>query len=99
MARRWAFATIGLAAGFSGLAIIGTILTGIPRLVLESALVLIPLAFVIVVGRRARDQSFARCGESCAPTCSPGASILEPVQLTRTLRTRDGVRWVLRDRF
>jgi hypothetical protein len=52
MARRWAFATIGLAAGFSGLAIMLTILSGIPLLIAESAMVLIPLIFVIVVVRR-----------------------------------------------
>jgi hypothetical protein len=50
--RRWAFATIGLAAGFSGLAVIGTILTGIPLLFLEGALVLVPVTFVVVVIRR-----------------------------------------------
>jgi hypothetical protein len=50
--RRWAFATIGLAAGFSGLAIITTILTGIPLWLVESATVLVPLTFVTVVIRR-----------------------------------------------
>ncbi len=44
--------TIGLAAGFSGLAVITTILTGIPLLLVEAAMVLIPLTFVIVVVRR-----------------------------------------------
>lgn len=52
MSRRWAFATIGLAAGFSGLAVITTILSGIPLLVAEAALVMVPLTFVIVVVRR-----------------------------------------------
>ena len=52
LTRRWAFVTIGLAAGFSGLAVITTILTGIPLLLVEAAMVLIPLTFVIVVVRR-----------------------------------------------
>lgn len=52
MTRRWAFVTIGLAAGFSGLAVVTTILTGIPLLLVEGAMVLIPLTFVIVVVRR-----------------------------------------------
>jgi hypothetical protein len=47
--RRWAFATIGLAAGFSGLAVITTILSGIPLAIAEGALVLVPLIFVTVV--------------------------------------------------
>lgn len=52
LTRRWAFVTIGLAAGFSGLAVITTILTGLPLLLVEAAMVLIPLTFVIVVVRR-----------------------------------------------
>ena len=53
MTRRWAFATIGLAAGFSGLAVITTILTGIPLLLAEGVLIIAPLTFVIVVASRA----------------------------------------------
>ena len=52
MTRRWAFATIGLAAGFSGLAVMTTILSGIPLLLAEGVLVLVPLTFVAVVVRR-----------------------------------------------
>ncbi len=53
MTRRWAFATVGLAAGFSGLAVITTILSGIPLAIAEGALVLVPLTVLIVVLRRA----------------------------------------------
>jgi hypothetical protein len=49
--RRWAFATIGLVAGFSGLAVITTILSGIPLAIAEGALVLVPFIFVMVVVR------------------------------------------------
>lgn len=52
MTRRWAFATIGLAAGFSGLAVITNILIGLPLLLAEAALVLAPLAAVILLARR-----------------------------------------------
>jgi hypothetical protein len=51
--RRWAFATVGLAAGFTGLAVLGTILTGIPLLILEGVLVLVPVTAAAIVIRRA----------------------------------------------
>lgn len=40
MIRRWALVSIGLAAGFSGLAVVLTIVTGLPLLVLDAVLVL-----------------------------------------------------------
>jgi hypothetical protein len=48
----WALATAGLAAGFSGLAIIVTILTGVALLATEAALVLVPGAAVLLILRR-----------------------------------------------
>jgi hypothetical protein len=51
--RRWAFATIGLAAGFSGLAVGLSILSGAALSIAEAAMVLVPLAAVIIVARRA----------------------------------------------
>jgi hypothetical protein len=51
-ARRWAFLTVGLAAGFSGIAVITTILTGVPLAIAEAAFVLVPLAAVINIVRR-----------------------------------------------
>jgi hypothetical protein len=53
LTRQWAFATIGLAAGFSGAAVIISILSGVPLLITEAALVLVPLAGTIIVARRA----------------------------------------------
>ena len=53
MTRRWAFVTIGLAAGFSGLAVVGTILSGIPLLIFEAGLLLGSLTIAVVVIRRA----------------------------------------------
>jgi hypothetical protein len=50
--RRWAFITAGLAAGFSGLAVITTILTDIPLRVAETLLVLVPLGYLVVIARR-----------------------------------------------
>jgi hypothetical protein len=52
LTRRWAFATVGLAAGFSGLAVLATILSGVPLAIAEAALAVIPLTFVVVVVRR-----------------------------------------------
>ena len=51
--RQWAFATIGLAAGFSGAAVIISILSGVALWLTEAALVLVPLAGTIIVARRA----------------------------------------------
>ena len=51
--RRWAVATVGLSAGFSGLAVISTILTGVPLIVAEIALVALPLGATVFVIRRA----------------------------------------------
>lgn len=52
-ARRWAFATMGLAAGFSGLAVIISILSGVALRITEAALVVAPLVATILVARRA----------------------------------------------
>jgi hypothetical protein len=52
-ARSWAFATAGLAAGFSGLAVIATILTGAPLVVFEVGLAIVPLVAAAVIVRRA----------------------------------------------
>jgi hypothetical protein len=46
------FATIGLAAGFSGVAVILTILSGVPLSITEAALVVVPLTAIVVVSRR-----------------------------------------------
>lgn len=51
--RRWAFGTIGLAAGFSGVAVIISILSGVALSVAEAALVLVPLVSVMFIARRA----------------------------------------------
>lgn len=51
--RQWAFATIGLAAGFSGAAVIISILSGVALWLTEAVLVLVPLAGTIIVARRA----------------------------------------------
>jgi len=51
--RRWAFATIGLAAGFSGVAVLFTILTGVALSIAEAALVVVPMIVAVVVARRA----------------------------------------------
>ena len=53
MTRRWAFATIGLAAGFSGVAVILSIVSGVTLWIAEAALVLVPLTGTILVARRA----------------------------------------------
>ena len=53
MTRRWAFVTVGLAAGFSGLAVILTILSGLPLALFEGALVLVPAGVSIAIVRRA----------------------------------------------
>lgn len=53
MTRRWAFATIGLAAGFSGVAVLLTILTGVALSIAEAALVVIPMIATVMVARRA----------------------------------------------
>lgn len=50
--RRWAYAVAGLGAGYSGLAILGTILTGVPLILFEAVLVAIPVSTAIVVVRR-----------------------------------------------
>ena len=50
--RRWAFTVAGLGAGYSGLAILGTILTGVPLILFEAVLVAIPVSTAIVVVRR-----------------------------------------------
>lgn len=50
--RRWAFAVAGLGAGYSGLAIVGTILTGAPLVLFEAVLVGVPVATAIVIVRR-----------------------------------------------
>jgi len=52
MTRRWAFGTIGLAAGFSGLAVVFTILTGVALSIALAALVVIPLVVTIMIARR-----------------------------------------------
>ena len=51
--RTWVFTTAGLAAGFSGLAIIATILTGWPLAVAEGALISIPIAAAAFIFWRA----------------------------------------------
>jgi hypothetical protein len=56
MTRRWAFGTAGLAAGFSGLAVVYSILTGVALAVAEAALVVVPLAITIVIARRVPRQ-------------------------------------------
>jgi hypothetical protein len=53
MTRRWAFATIGLAAGFSGVAVILSIVSGVTLWIAEAALILVPLTGTILVARRA----------------------------------------------
>jgi hypothetical protein len=53
MTRRWAFATIGLAAGFSGVAVVLSILSGVSLLIAEAALVVVPIGAVLIVARRA----------------------------------------------
>ena len=53
MTRRWAFGTIGLAAGFSGVAVVVSILSGVALSITEAAMILVPLAGAIVVARRA----------------------------------------------
>jgi hypothetical protein len=53
MTRRWAFGTIGLAAGFSGVAVTLSILSGVALSVAEAALVLVPLVSVVFIARRA----------------------------------------------
>ena len=53
MTRRWAFGTIGLAAGFSGVAVIMSILSGVALSIAEAVLILVPLAGVVDVARRA----------------------------------------------
>jgi hypothetical protein len=52
MARRWAFVTVGLAAGFSGAAVIGTIVTRTSLLLLETVLAVVCLGAAAVVLRR-----------------------------------------------
>jgi hypothetical protein len=47
-----AFVVAGLAAGYSGLAIIGTIVTGMPLVVLEAALVLVPIGATVLIVRQ-----------------------------------------------
>lgn len=53
LTRRWAFAAVGLAAGFSGVAVIVSILSGVALLIAEVAMVAAPLVVVIIVARRA----------------------------------------------
>lgn len=53
MTRRWAFATIGLAAGFSGMAVLVSILSGVALSIAEAAFVVVPLIAVIIVAHRA----------------------------------------------
>lgn len=53
LTRGWAFTTAGLAAGFSGLAIIATILTGWPLAIVEATLVAIPVVAAAVIISRA----------------------------------------------
>jgi hypothetical protein len=49
MARSWAFTLIGLAAGFSGVAVIATILTHTSLLLLEAALAVVCLGFAAIL--------------------------------------------------
>lgn len=51
--RTWVFTTAGLAAGFSGLAIIATILTGVPLALAEGGLVAVPVGAAAVIAWRA----------------------------------------------
>jgi hypothetical protein len=53
MTRRWVFGTVGLAAGFSGLAVVLSIVTGAALSIVEASLVVVPLTVLIVVARRA----------------------------------------------
>jgi hypothetical protein len=51
-ARRWVYVVVGLAAGFSGLAVVGTILTGVPLALFEGALLVMPVGVAVAVVRR-----------------------------------------------
>jgi len=51
--RTWVFATAGLAAGFSGLAMLAVILSGAPLSIAEGVLVSIPIGAAAVIFRRA----------------------------------------------
>jgi hypothetical protein len=52
LTRRWAFVTAGLAAGFSGLAVLATILAGVPLLLAELTLLALPITAIAVIIRR-----------------------------------------------
>jgi hypothetical protein len=52
MSQRWALATIGLAAGFSGVAVVFSILTGAALYIAEGALFIIPMAATVAIARR-----------------------------------------------
>ena len=53
LTRRWVLTTVGLAAGFSGLAVLATIMTGQSLVLLEAVFALVPLGVAVVVIRRA----------------------------------------------
>jgi hypothetical protein len=53
LTRRWALGTAGLAAGFSGLAVLAAILTGHSLLILEGLFALVPIGIAVVILRRA----------------------------------------------
>ena len=53
MLRRWALPSLGLAAGFSGIAVVAAILTGRALATFEAGLVVFPLVAGLVVVRRA----------------------------------------------
>jgi hypothetical protein len=53
LTRRWALTTAGLAAGFSGLAVLATIMTGQSLVILEALFAFVPLAVAVALIRRA----------------------------------------------
>lgn len=53
MNRQWVLATVALAAAFSGVAVLVSILSGIALGIAEAALVIVPLASVVLITRRA----------------------------------------------
>ena len=84
LTRRWAFTTIGLAAGFSGTAVVFSIVSGAALWTTEAALVLVPLVATIIVARRASAVLVSEVWRVVRAGLLAGAAATLVYDLTRT---------------
>jgi hypothetical protein len=85
LARRWALASVGLGAGFSGLAVVTTILTGWPLLVLELGFVGVVGVVLLVILRRTSPQVVQEVGRIVRAGALAGAAATIVYDVVRTV--------------